>query len=236
MGQVTLVTGASRGLGLAFTRQLLARGEVVYAAARDPHCEGLQALFTQFPDRCRPVALDLVQEETFPPIAARLAADGETLDRLIHNAGIFAVGEEGLETLDGPRMAEVLQVNVIGPLLLTRHLLPHLSQPGAIVAALTSGVGRPAKEREKPGLQYSYGISKAALFVALSKLDADLFPRGVTTVGLNPGFVQTDMTAGAPTRPPLTPDQSVQGMLKVLDHLTPKDSGQVFSHAGHRVS
>lgn len=229
-----LITGASRGIGLGFCEALTGRGDRVVAAARDPGARGLGGLVGRSGDRLLPLKLDLESEGDIAAAAEWLRTEGITLDFLIHNAGVFAEGEEGLRTLDGGKLRRVLEVNVVAPLLLTRRLLPCLRRPGAVVAALTSGAGQCPEERPSPGGQYSYGLSKAALCRALAQLDGDLFPEGVITVGIAPGFVRTDMTAGSRRTPPLTVGESVRGMLGVLDALGPSDSGRFLAHDGSR--
>jgi len=125
-------------------------------------------------------------------------------------------------------MRRVFEVNCIAPLLLTQALLPCLRQPGGIVAALTSGAAQAPRQQTGPGGQYSYGASKAALNRAFATLKADLAPLGIITAAVGPGFVRTDMTAGSPTRPPLSVDESVPGMLALLERLTLDQSGRVW--------
>lgn len=213
-----LITGASRGIGREFARQYAAHGWRVYAACRKPE-EGSGCL-----------ALDITDESQIE----RLAADVESLDLLIHNAGIFAAGEEGLEKIDDRKMTEVFRVNVIGPLLLTKYLLPKLNR-GGCVAALTSGAGLLREELREPGGAYSYGASKAALARALQSLAADLHPRGITVVGLNPGYVRTDMTGGEHSPAPLSAAESVAGMITVLDRIAHEQTGRFFDYDGREA-
>jgi NAD(P)-dependent dehydrogenase (short-subunit alcohol dehydrogenase family) len=210
-----LITGASRGIGREFARQYAARGWNVVATCRRPE-EGLGCL-----------ALDVTNESQME----RLAAEIDSLDLLIHNAGVFAEGEEGLQKIDAQKMTEVFRVNVIGPLLLTKHLLPKINS-GGCVAALTSGAGVLREEPRDPGGSYSYGASKAALARALQSLAADLRPQNVAVIGINPGYVRTDMTGGKESPAPLSPEESVAGMMSVLDGVTPKKSGHIFSYDG----
>ena len=172
----------------------------------------LKALKNQYSDRCSLFALDLVDDSSIDHLSEKLAELNPQLDLLIHNAGIFAEGEEGLHTLDREKMNAVMHTNAIGPLMLSKALLPFLKTNSAKVVALTSGTwGEPAVQKQNS--QYSYGISKQALWMALHCLKGDLEPRGISVIGLSPGFVQTDMTSGSPVRPPLTVEQSVSNIL-----------------------
>lgn len=122
-------------------------------------------------------------------------------------------------------------MNVIGPLRLTQHLLPTLNS-GGCVAALTSGAGVLREEPREPDGSYSYGASKAALARALQSLAADLRPQNVTVIGINPGYVRTDMTGSKESPAPLSPEESVKGMITVLDRVTPGQSGHFLNYDG----
>lgn len=160
-----------------------------------------------------------------------LASEIESLDVVIHNAGIFAQGEAGLDSVDAEKMLNVFRVNTLAPVLLTKHLLPKLN-PGGCVAALTSGAGVLWDEDSEPGGQYSYGASKAALARALRALAADLKPKKIMVAGINPGFVRTDMTGGENSPAPLSPEESISGMIAVLDDLTLEQTGRFFNYDG----
>ena len=228
-----LITGASRGIGREFARQYAMAGFTVFAGMRSPDASPFTE---QFQGDIIPLTLDVAKVAHFGQAARLIQNRGLKLDLLIHNAGIFAEGEEGIETLDADKMLLVYRVNVLAPALLTQALLPVLQTPGARVVALVSGAALLTPRTEGPGGQYSYGATKAALNKVLRNLHFDLSPRGVIVAGIGPGFVQTDMTRGSTALPPLTPGQSVTGMRRTLDALSPSDSGQFFSHDGSRCN
>lgn len=227
--KIWLVTGASRGIGLGFAGKLLERGDTVICCARDPDSAGIEALARRFGRRCIPVALDLLDPKAFDDLHRLMEERQIVIDVIIHNAGTFAEGERGVRTLKAAAMLDVLMVNAVAPLILTGALLPRLRQPGAIVAAITSGVASRPAERPAAGSQYSYSMSKAALDRSFGQLDGDLAPLGITTATIIPGFVRTDMTAGSPVRPPLSVETSVTGMLRILDNLTLNQSGRIWN-------
>ncbi|HEX6832071.1 MAG TPA: SDR family oxidoreductase [Rudaea sp.] len=227
-----LVTGANRGLGFEFTRQLLARGAHVIAACRHP---GRAAKLTEqaaaHPGRLHVLPLDLAKERSIIELAREAAALFESLDVLINNAGMLVSGERFGE-VSAKSLDETFATNVTGPFLLTQALAPLLekgAQPK--VMNLSSGLGSIAGA-ESFGTA-SYSISKAALNMATRQLAAALHTREVTVVAMSPGWVSTDMGgAGAP----LKPDASVRGMLQVLDRVTLRDSGKFFDHGGGTVA
>jgi NAD(P)-dependent dehydrogenase (short-subunit alcohol dehydrogenase family) len=229
-----LVTGANRGLGLEFVRQLLERGDRVFAGCREPDdADELRACGATAPGRLTLVRLDVTDEESIRAAAATVADETDALDWVINNAGTFATGEAGLFHLDAAKMTHVFQVNAIGPAIVGKHFAPllrHGDRP--LLANLTSGVGLLTDREGSPGEQYSYRASKAALNQIIRSLSFDFKPLGVTVVGIGPGFVLTDMTRGSRATPPLLPPESVAGMLAVLDALTPEQTGRFFGWHG----
>jgi NAD(P)-dependent dehydrogenase (short-subunit alcohol dehydrogenase family) len=220
-----LVTGANRGIGFEFARQLARRGDHVIATARDPeHAVELRRLGV-------PVeTLDLAQEASVASLAGRLA---ETpLDVLIHNAAIGSAGplfaDLRIEDLE-----VAYRVNAIGPLHLTQALLPNLrAHPTRQVIAISSTAGS-VTANETRGGWYAYRASKAALNQLLRTLALELQPEGFTIVAVSPGWVRTDM--GGP-RATLSAAESVEGMLGVIDRLTPADSNRFLDYRGQSLA
>ena len=211
-----LVTGANRGLGLEFARQLVARGDTVIACCREPaKASELRAIGG---DRLLIHALDVSDPAAIAALPAHLG--GAAVDVLINNAGV-AQADEAFGDLDAETMARVLFVNSIAPMLVTQALTPLLEKSAgkAKVVYITSGLGSIARAE---GLLYglSYGMSKAALNMGGKKLAAELTGRGIASVLLHPGWVQTDMGTSAA---PLQPVDSIRGMLQVIDKLSLAD-------------
>lgn len=218
-----LITGANRGLGLEFARQYKEAGWTVIGTARNPgDAQELTAIGV------RVAKLDVVSQESVGKLAAEL--EGEPIDLLINNAGIFPrVGK--IEEIDFEDYRRTLEVNTVGPVRVTRALLPNL-RAGKLkmIAGLSSNLGSIA-ENER-GNFYGYRESKAALNMFTKTLAAELGPEGFICVVLTPGWVQTDM--GGPSAP-LTPTDSISGMKAVLDKLTPADNGTFWSYDGSQM-
>ena len=218
-----LITGANRGLGLEFARQYKEAGWQVIGTARKPgEADDLEALDVQV------VQLDVADQGSVDRMAAELM--DQPIDLLINNAGIFPrVGK--IEEIDFDDYKRTLAVNTIGPVRVTRALLPNLRQGKLkIVAGLSSNLGSIA-ENER-GNFYGYRESKAALNMFTKTLAAELGPEGFACIVLTPGWVQTDM--GGPNAT-LTPAESIAGMKAVLDKLTPADNGTFWSYDGSRM-
>lgn len=219
--QTSLVTGANRGLGLEFTRQLLARGGHVIATAREPgRAAALNALAGEYPGRLRILPLDVSDREAIKSLAAELPLSGGpvSLDLLVSCAGVLHSGER-FGKLDPAILEHSLRVNAIGPLLLTEALAPRLAD-GATVANISSVLGSIASVG-RFGTP-SYAISKAAQNMATALLARALADRGIAVLALHPGWAQTEMGGDNATVPVA---DSVAGLLRVIDAAGPGDSG-----------
>jgi NAD(P)-dependent dehydrogenase (short-subunit alcohol dehydrogenase family) len=215
-----VITGASRGIGLEFVRRYLSRGDHVVAACRDPdRATELAALAAAAGPRARLLACDVASDAS---VAAFAAALGDApVDLLVNNAGV-AGGWESLDGVATDVALDTYNVNALGPVRVTRALLPHLARASAPrVAHISSGMGSIADNGS--GGAYAYRMSKAALNMAARNLAVDLRPRGVVSVAINPGWVATDMGgANAPT----AVGDSVAAMVARFDALTLADSGK----------
>jgi NAD(P)-dependent dehydrogenase (short-subunit alcohol dehydrogenase family) len=214
-----LVTGANRGIGLEYCRQLQARGDQVIAVCRSPSPD-LEALGVPIE-----AGIDLASEAAIAALVERL--DGQPLDGLILNAGILQA--MGLEDLDAEAIRRQFAVNALAPLLLVRALLEQLPR-GAKVALMTSRMG--SIDDNSSGGSYGYRMSKVALNIAGKSLAIDLKPRGIAVAILHPGLVRTRMINFNPQG--ISPEESVRGLLARIDALTLETSGS-FWHANGQV-
>ncbi len=183
---VALVTGANRGLGCAFTQELLDRGaRTVYAAARDPRTIDLTVTGGE---RLRPIRLDVTDPEQVA--AAAQAAPDVTL--LINNAGTSTLGP--LMTGDLAAMRADLDVNLYGTLAMIRAFAPILAAGGggAVVNVLSamSWFGVPGGN--------GYHVAKAAQWAATNGARLELADQKTLVTGVYLGLADTDMAAGIP--------------------------------------
>jgi NAD(P)-dependent dehydrogenase (short-subunit alcohol dehydrogenase family) len=197
---VAFVTGANRGLGLAFVRALLAGGaRKVYAAARDPDSIKLPGV--------TPVRLDVTNADEVEA-AARARVD---VDLLINNAGISR-GRAFLSP-DAIQAARAeMETNYFGPLLVSRAFSPILARNGggAIVNVLSalSWVNLPTSA--------TYSASKAAAWSLTNGLRGELRTQGTQVLGLHVGYMDTDMTARIDA-PKSRPEDVVKVTLAALE-------------------
>jgi NAD(P)-dependent dehydrogenase (short-subunit alcohol dehydrogenase family) len=219
-----VVTGANRGIGLELVRQLLARGDEVDAAAREPKEAGeLSALAGG--DRLRVHRLDHLDPDSIQALAEALG--GAPVDLLVNNAGVYGGTLQHLPKIDLEDAVRTFRVNALGPLQVTLALLGNLKAARGKVIHVTSGMGSIAEN--KSGAFYAYRMSKAALNMMSRSLAVDLRGAGVASAVINPGWVKTDMGGpGAPT--PV--EESVRGMLREIDAFTIENTGAFLDWKG----
>jgi NAD(P)-dependent dehydrogenase (short-subunit alcohol dehydrogenase family) len=195
-----LITGASRGLGLEFARQYAAAGWRVVATCRAPaRAEALDALARAAGGRVTVHALDVRDRPRARTLAAELA--GQPVDVLLNNAAIWGPATQGLASLDERVWADVLDVDLIGPLRVTEAFLEHVAaSQRKTVVVLSSRLA--SIQLNDSGGRYMYRSAKAGANALVRSLAVDLAPRGVICVALSPGWVRTDMGGpGAPLAP-----------------------------------
>jgi len=225
-----LVTGANRGIGLEFCRQLLARGDNVVATARHPaQAHELNRLVGEHPGRLHALPLDVADPKSQAELARELSLvfDGP-IDVLINNAGVLHSGERFGE-VSLHNLEDSFRTNTAGAFLLTQTLAPQL-RDGATVANLSSILG--SVEKTEAFYTPTYAISKSALNMATRLLAHALAPRGITVLALHPGWVQTDMGGDGAQ---IGAEESVRGLLTVIDSADAARSGRYFDYTGRAL-
>lgn len=193
--KVVLLTGGSRGLGLALARDLAGRGARLALVARDEAEleRAAQSLSGPMPFEVISLAADLTVEAEVQRVVAETLAHYGRLDLLINDAGIIQVGP--LERLSTADFEEALRVNFLAPLMLTQAARPHLKRTRGRIA----NIGSLGGVFPTPHLA-SYSASKFALvgFSAVSR--AELARDGITVTIVNPGLMRTGSPRQAQVR------------------------------------
>lgn len=226
-----LITGANRGIGLELTRQLLDRGDHVFAACRQPaEADALRELGAAASERLVVVALDVSDPASIEACYAVVAAHTGALDVLINNAGIGG-GDEKLGTITQEMLLRTYTINAAGPILMAQQFLP-LIKAGETKKIVNTTTGISSIGTRTGGGMYSYTASKAGLNMLNKNLSLDTAGDGITTIVLDPGWVQTDM--GGPNAE-ITPRESVEGIRSVIASLSPADSGKFYHYSGSEI-
>ncbi|MDT7579799.1 MAG: hypothetical protein QOK35_1063, partial [Pseudonocardiales bacterium] len=184
-GKIAVVTGASKGIGLAVTRALVAEGAKVAAGARS--AGALAEL-----DGVHPVAVDL----TTPDGPARLVDEAVAafggIDILVNNVGAVHPRLDGFLAVTDADWEATLTVNFLTAVRTTRAALPHLLDrtPSTIVTVSSVNAFLP-----DPGV-IDYCAAKAALSNFCKALSKEVGPRGVRVNTVSPGPVETDLWLG----------------------------------------
>lgn len=223
------ITGSSRGIGLGLTEALLKNGHEVIAAARNLTEAGeLQALSRDYAKPLQLVKLDTTHEADLEKLALSSQEWGP-LDVLINNAGVYPDKNERIERMTAAELRTAFEVNVIGTLRTTQALLPALQKTKhPKIFQMSSMMG--SIEDNSSGGSYAYRISKAALNMLNKCMSIDL-PEAICIV-LHPGWVKTRM-GGANAM--ITVNESVEGLIKVMDRAKAADTGKFFSYQGKEL-
>jgi NAD(P)-dependent dehydrogenase (short-subunit alcohol dehydrogenase family) len=177
----------------------------------------------------------MADTDRFPALADDVAREEDHLDVVINVAGVYSrfsaawnPETTGFDALDADDLAYVFRVNSIAPVLLGKALTPLLSRaPRGRLVNLSSLLG--SVGHKTSGADYAYCASKAALNIMTRALAVDLAPKGIIALAMTPGWVKTDMGG---ENAMLTPEESVRGMLGVVERMTPADAGRFVDQEG----
>ncbi len=213
-----LITGASRGIGREFADQFAADGWRVIATCRNPE---------QYDGEAH--ALDVTDAASVAALGQAMA--GETIDLLINNAGIYGPRSLPFDALDYDAWSQVLQTNLMGPMRVAAALAgPVLASEQKKMVFISSKVG--SISDNSSGGSYIYRSSKTALNMAVKSLSLDLSGKGVITLLLHPGWVQTDMGGSSGLVDTAT---SVAGMRAIIGRADATHSGKFFNYDGSEL-
>jgi NAD(P)-dependent dehydrogenase (short-subunit alcohol dehydrogenase family) len=275
---VFVVNGASRGIGLQFVKTLLdgTCGRVVACCRSPGTAAGLQELMEfsakeKGRDRLFLVPIDLEDQTSVERAGAEIRRRFDRVDLLLNVAGILGDGtstpgpERSISKVDRDWMEKTFQVNVFGPVMFSKELIPLLSQgrrrpptkkpavdggdfseenpppaksrPNSVIANLSARVG--SISDNGLGGWYSYRMSKAALNQATRTLANELKRQSVWCVALHPGTTDTDLSRPFQKNVSdgrLFPAEfTVQCLMKVVDSMQDANSGGLYDWAGKAI-
>ncbi|MFM9913259.1 MAG: SDR family oxidoreductase [Methylophilaceae bacterium] len=226
-----LITGANRGLGLEFVRQLSAQNWRVFACCRNPsEADALLQLAQASSGNISLHTLTVDNPSHISQLAATLK--DQAIDLLLNNAGMYLGGNgERFGYSASEEWLKVFQTNTIAPLKMAEAFVENVAKSELkIIANITSKMGSLGDNTS--GGAYMYRSSKAALNMVVKSMAQDLESRGIKVALLHPGWVRTDM--GGPNAL-ISPQQSVAGMLKIILSFGWQDSGRFLAYDGQEI-
>lgn len=236
----TFIAGASRGIGLEIVNQLSREpSNTVIVSARNPTgSTELQALAAER-SNIKIITLDNASEESIAQLDGQLTRVApEGLDTVILNAGIM---QAPFKVSEAPRDVWLKHyvTNVLGPIEVYKVAYPHLLKKSTRQLVFISSV-LGSITNYIPFSSSAYGQSKAALNYTIKELSFELKDDKATVLAIHPGLVGTqgamELVSGVDTSSlqvtPITPEESVTGVLQVLKRASSEDSGKFFNYQG----
>ncbi len=206
---IAFVTGADRGLGLALTTSLLAKGWRVIAGQAIPEWPELASLAAQHPECLALVPLDVSDDESVHAAAQAVMKVVNRVDLLINNAGVTSPTKDRTirEAQNYSEMSRMYDVNSLGPLRVVTAFLPLTDQSTlkrlCFVSSEAGSINRCTRKS-----WYGYCMSKAALNMAISILFNLLRPDGYTFRVYHPGWLRSYMGGEKNTTADLEPEEA----------------------------
>ncbi|WP_308718813.1 SDR family NAD(P)-dependent oxidoreductase [Komagataeibacter xylinus] len=235
--KVAAVFGAGGGIGHAVVGRLAQSGYYarIHAGSRRP-CAGFGSTVTPF-------TVDLTDEDSIADAATAIDAPPELVlvtTGMLHDAARNISPEKTMRGLNAASMARAFAINATGPALIAKHMLPSLPRDRrAVFAVLSARVGSIGDNRL--GGWHAYRASKAALDMLVVNFAIEMrrtHPEAIV-VALHPGTVGTALSApfqgGVPAGKLFSPTTAADHLLRVIETLTPANSGTLIAWNGERL-
>jgi NAD(P)-dependent dehydrogenase (short-subunit alcohol dehydrogenase family) len=228
--KTVLITGANRGIGLEHARRYAERGARVFATARAPdEAEELAALAKASGGKVEVLAYDAANAGAAAALKDHIGS--EPLDLMFANAGAMGTRRQSFGDVDAEAVEALIRVNALAPLKLAEALADNVAgSERKVMAFQTSLMGSIADNGS--GGAYAYRLSKVALNMVGKSIANDLRSRGVISVLLHPGWVRTRMGGQGGK---IGVEECVEGQQRILDALTPAQSGRFFNYDGREL-
>lgn len=228
-----VITGANRGLGLAYTTQLLEAGNRVFGTVRvSSNTESLEELKVAYPEQLTIHSADITSSQGIDALFQAIVQETAGLELLFNNAGILT-HDQTLESVEHNDLRENFMINAVAPVMLTQKLLPLLKKGSSpIVINISSSFASLNLKNNDMPTRYSYSMSKAALNMFTKTLAGELEADGITVVSIHPGWVRTGI-GGPDAR--FSPEESARAVLQTVEQLTLAQTGKYLAWDGREI-
>lgn len=240
-----LITGANRGLGLNIIKHILKSPTVpehIFATCRSLKADNAKELqiLAEKNSNLHVLEFDMadVSGPRLPELVKQVSdiAQESGLSLLVNNAGMIT--RESFDEISPDSLRNILDVNTVAPCMLIRAFRPLLKraadvekasdqQPHAAVINISSMMGSIGLTTEANKLGYK--VSKAALNMVTKGVSGEFASDGIVVVSVHPGWVQTDMGGQSA---PVTVNESVSGIVKIISSLQKSQTGMFFKYDG----
>ncbi|WP_159887742.1 SDR family oxidoreductase [Paenibacillus puerhi] len=234
-----LVTGADRGVGLGLVKVLIARGYHVFAGQFIPNNGELEQLSELSGERLRLLPLDISDEASVSSAVEAVDAVTDRLDMLINNGAILGDIKASIQDdLNFEEMERVFKVNTLGSLRMSNGLIESIMRSDSKLIVNISSEAGSIGSCWRTGW-YAYCMSKAALNMQSQLIHNQIAGQGGKVMVIHPGHVQTYMQGKLDTAGALTPLESAEHILGLVENrLRPDYSGdklELIDYAGNTL-
>lgn len=238
--ETVLITGANKGIGFEFARQYAAKDWTVIAThRRDVIPDSLKELSEQYKN-VRIERVDITKHDQIDALAEKLK--GIAIDVLINNAGYagkMGGGTQKFGTLVFDNFDLIMRTNGLGALKVSEAFKKHvIASKQKKIVALSSDIASFSDKRFKFSGGYWYKASKVVLHMFMMNLANDLKEEGVIVAVLEPGIVLSEKNRNRKIKFPnmVEAEPSIAGMIKMIEQLTPDDTGSFIRYNGERLA
>ena len=223
--RVAVVTGANRGIGNFWTSKLLEEGWKVYAGYRND-LGGLKIIENS---NLIPLKLDVTNNDSIFEFSMKI---DDNIDLLINNAGVPDGRWRSVEEIDDEWALEVININSLGPVRMVKSLYPKL-KGGDLTKVIMISSLMGSIDDCKIGRSYAYRASKTALNMFAVSMKKECLEDNISFLILHPGWVKTRMGGD---KAPVELEDSVNGMMKLVENHKLEDSGKFMSFDGKEIN
>jgi len=223
--RVAVITGANRGIGNFWTSKLIDDGWRVYAGYRNNR-DGLKIIEN---DNLIPIQLDVTDNDSIHRFTLKVE---DNVDLLINNAGVPDGRWQSIEEIDDEWALEVLNINAMGPVRMIKSLYPRLKGDNLTKIVMISSLMGSIDDCEI-GKSYAYRASKTALNMFAVAMKKECLLDNISFLILHPGWVKTRMGGD---RAPVEVEDSVNGMMYLVEKHKLEDSGKFMSFDGLEIN